>query len=77
MEYGALDIDLTEDEQLHLICVTFNIDNGLLEDIKERYSDHSERIVTLVLSEAVARALAPMLEAPDGNVDDVETDTDD
>ena len=61
MDFETLELELSDDDQLRLICVTFGIGNDLLEDIKERHTDHDERIVKLVLSEAVARSLQALI----------------
>jgi len=70
MTYESIEVDLTEDEQLRLICASFGIKDDLLEDIKSIESDHEKRIVKLVLSEAVARCLIAAIEAEEKLEDD-------
>ena len=62
MEYETLTIDLPEELQLELICSVFDIDEALLKNIQKQNLDHNETVVSLVLSECVARALARKLE---------------
>lgn len=63
MAYESVEIDLSDEDQLRLICVTFGISDALLEDIKKCHDAHEQRIVHLVLSEAVTRALRAEIEA--------------
>ncbi len=76
MNFKTLKINLTDDEQLRLICVAFGISLELLEDIKNQNDDHETRIVQLVMSEAVARALTSIIEAEEDEEDKQDKDED-
>jgi hypothetical protein len=63
MNYESLEVELEDDECLHLVCSVFDISAELLEDIKTRHTDFKDIMVNLVISEAVARVLTTRIEA--------------